>query len=116
MDTDKGTDLAARVCPRCGEEAGERRFCGGCGLNLSERPEIPTRTEWVAKQPHNVQTATPAQVSNVRNAAADEIASVAGRDATARATAPVEADSAGGRVGSVNASDRTSAVEIGRAH
>lgn len=40
------TDPAARVCPRCGEEAGEQRFCGGCGLNLSAQNELPTRSEW----------------------------------------------------------------------
>jgi ribosomal protein S27AE len=46
MDTAKTTDLAARVCPRCGEAAGQQRFCGGCGLNLSEQLELPTRSEW----------------------------------------------------------------------
>lgn len=37
-------DPAARVCPRCGEKAGEQRFCGGCGLNLSE--QLPSPEEW----------------------------------------------------------------------
>ncbi len=45
MDT-ATADPAARVCPRCGGEAGEQRFCGGCGLNLSGQHELPTRSEW----------------------------------------------------------------------
>ena len=48
MDTGNGPDPATRVCPRCGEEAGEQRFCGGCGLNLSAQHELPTRSEWEA--------------------------------------------------------------------
>ena len=35
-----------RVCPRCGEPAGEERFCTTCGLNLAELTEVPTRAEW----------------------------------------------------------------------
>jgi hypothetical protein len=46
MEPVKGADPAARVCPRCGEKAGEQRFCGGCGLNLSGQHELPTRSEW----------------------------------------------------------------------
>jgi hypothetical protein len=42
---DRKTD---RVCPRCGEAAGDVEFCGTCGLNLVERPELPTRPEWEA--------------------------------------------------------------------
>jgi len=41
-------DLTVRVCPRCGAEASEQRFCAGCGLNLAQQTEIPTRTEWDA--------------------------------------------------------------------
>ena len=46
MDTGKGSDPAARVCPRCGEDADEQRFCGGCGLNLAAQHELPTRAKW----------------------------------------------------------------------
>jgi hypothetical protein len=46
VDTSKGPDPAARVCPRCGEEAGKQAFCGGCGLNLSAQHELPTRSKW----------------------------------------------------------------------
>ncbi len=49
MDTAM-TNPAARVCPRCGEEAGEQRFCESCGLNLLEQPELPTRSAWEASQ------------------------------------------------------------------
>jgi ribosomal protein L37E len=35
-----------RVCNRCGERAGEQRFCSTCGLNLAAQPELPTRGEW----------------------------------------------------------------------
>jgi hypothetical protein len=62
MDTAKTTDLAARVCPRCGDEAGEQRFCGGCGLNLSEQHELPTRSEWETAHATSDQ-ATPGQPS-----------------------------------------------------
>lgn len=37
-----------RVCPRCGNPAGEQRFCAECGLNLSSQAQIPKRDEWEA--------------------------------------------------------------------
>src|SRR5579871_3654962 len=40
----------ARVCSRCGELAGEDRFCSTCGLNLAEQPELPTRLGWEGAQ------------------------------------------------------------------
>ena len=39
-----------RVCSRCGELAGEQRFCPSCGLNLAEQPELPTAEEYSAKE------------------------------------------------------------------
>lgn len=42
------TSPKTRVCPRCGEVATEARFCGECGLNLADQPELPTRDEWDA--------------------------------------------------------------------
>jgi ribosomal protein L37E len=39
-----------RVCVRCGETAGEQRFCSACGLNLSVQQELPSRAEWEAAQ------------------------------------------------------------------
>jgi hypothetical protein len=51
------TDLSERVCPRCGEPASERRFCGTCGLNLAEQSEVPTRAEWEASQAGQVSPA-----------------------------------------------------------
>jgi hypothetical protein len=56
------TDPAARVCPRCGEEAGEQRFCGGCGLNLSSQHELPTRSAWETAHATS-EEATPGQPS-----------------------------------------------------
>lgn len=44
-----------QVCARCGEPAGDQRFCGSCGLNLSVQEELPTRAAWEAAQ------ATPGQ-------------------------------------------------------
>jgi hypothetical protein len=35
-----------RVCPDCGEPAGNQAFCGSCGLNLSGVSRLPTRAEW----------------------------------------------------------------------
>lgn len=43
-----GIEPDTRVCPRCGEPAGEQRFCGECGLSLASQPEIPTRRHWEA--------------------------------------------------------------------
>jgi hypothetical protein len=37
-----------RVCPRCGNPAGNTDFCTSCGVNLAALPEIPTRAEWEA--------------------------------------------------------------------
>src|SRR5271167_814384 len=78
MDTGKGPDPTTKVCPRCGEDAREQRFCGGCGLNLSAQHEIPTRAEWEATQPTEAQAATPAQVSTTAHPAAEEAAAPAG--------------------------------------
>jgi hypothetical protein len=39
-----------RVCPRCGVDADlNNRFCGSCGLELATQFELPTRSEWRAK-------------------------------------------------------------------
>jgi hypothetical protein len=40
------TEASTRVCPRCGDPAGESKFCATCGLHLHEQPELPTRSEW----------------------------------------------------------------------
>jgi hypothetical protein len=45
-------DPQARVCPRCGSPGGETQFCGTCGLNLFEQPELPTRAQWDERQAH----------------------------------------------------------------
>lgn len=43
-------DASTRVCPRCGEAAGETRYCGTCGLNILDESEIPTREAWETTQ------------------------------------------------------------------
>lgn len=43
-----GADV--RVCPRCGQATVEHTFCPQCGLNLSAQAEVPTRSEWEARQ------------------------------------------------------------------
>lgn len=35
-----------RVCPECGEAAGQQPFCANCGLNMSSQSRLPTRGEW----------------------------------------------------------------------
>jgi hypothetical protein len=40
-----------RVCPRCGEPAGESPFCKSCGTNLTQVDRLPLRAEWEANQP-----------------------------------------------------------------
>lgn len=66
------TDRAARVCPRCGEAAGEQRFCGGCGLNLAQQEEIPTRAEWEREHLSQPATGTPVQRSGAGDSAAGD--------------------------------------------
>lgn len=44
------TDLDARVCPRCGDEAEQSEYCGTCGLHLFAQSELPTRKEWEASR------------------------------------------------------------------
>ena len=39
-----------RVCPECGEPAGEAPFCASCGLNLTNQARLPTRSDWEAAQ------------------------------------------------------------------
>jgi signal peptidase I len=39
-----------RVCPECGEPAGERPFCESCGRNLMRVERLPSREEWEARQ------------------------------------------------------------------
>jgi RNA polymerase subunit RPABC4/transcription elongation factor Spt4 len=39
---------AARVCPECGELAGNQPFCAACGKNLTNEDRLPSRTEWEA--------------------------------------------------------------------
>jgi hypothetical protein len=41
-------DDDARVCPRCGEAAGDNEYCQTCGLHLFAQPELPTREAWKA--------------------------------------------------------------------
>ncbi len=38
-----------RVCPECGEPAGERAFCASCGKNLMGVERLPTREQWEAR-------------------------------------------------------------------
>lgn len=40
-----------RVCPICGEPAGTRPFCDGCGRNLTAESQLPTRAEWESAHP-----------------------------------------------------------------
>lgn len=47
-----------RVCPECGNPAGERPFCGACGRNLATVKRLPRRSEWEDAQD------TPPQVTN----------------------------------------------------
>jgi hypothetical protein len=35
-----------RVCPKCGEAAGDRPFCASCGLNLTRVTQLPTHGQW----------------------------------------------------------------------
>lgn len=35
-----------RVCPECGDPAGDQPFCQRCGRNLSQEERLPTRREW----------------------------------------------------------------------
>jgi hypothetical protein len=42
-----GTDW---VCPRCGSSGVGNQFCGGCGLDLTDQYELPSRAEWEARQ------------------------------------------------------------------
>lgn len=44
------TDPSTRVCPRCGNAAGQSEYCGTCGLHLFEQPELPTHADWEATQ------------------------------------------------------------------
>jgi hypothetical protein len=44
------TDPSTRVCPRCGSAAEQHEYCGTCGLNLFEQPELPTDADWEATQ------------------------------------------------------------------
>ena len=37
-----------RVCPRCGEPAGEDDYCATCGLHLAEQRQLPTLGEFEA--------------------------------------------------------------------
>ena len=38
------------VCPRCGTDASESRWCSGCGLNLEQQERLPTREEFEARE------------------------------------------------------------------
>jgi hypothetical protein len=49
VDALKTPDLAARVCPRCGQPASDQSFCGGCGLNLAAQAELPSDEEYDAR-------------------------------------------------------------------
>ena len=40
-----------RVCPDCGQPAGQQPLCASCGTDLSTRDELPTRAEWEAGEP-----------------------------------------------------------------
>jgi hypothetical protein len=48
-----------RVCPCCGEAAGDHRFCSACGLNLGDLTELPARREWEEAQSQAPEPATP---------------------------------------------------------
>lgn len=37
-----------RVCPRCGRDADDAAFCGGCGLNLRKQKALPTADAFAA--------------------------------------------------------------------
>jgi RsiW-degrading membrane proteinase PrsW (M82 family) len=48
-----------RVCPRCGDAAGEHRYCQTCGLNLRQQAGLPTRAEWEHRQGVAAEPTTP---------------------------------------------------------
>ena len=48
MESGATSDGQARVCPRCGHEAGEDPYCSECGLHLAELDELPTHADWSA--------------------------------------------------------------------
>jgi hypothetical protein len=62
------------VCPRCGEAAGEQRFCGQCGLNIAAQDELPTRAEWEARAA-GAPASTPAAGTSPRTPAVGATAS-----------------------------------------
>lgn len=41
-----------RVCPECGEPAGDQPFCSSCGRNLAYEHRLPSREEWESGQTH----------------------------------------------------------------
>lgn len=44
-------DPSGRVCPRCGiEPSSDETFCAGCGLNLRQQSDLPTRAAFQAQE------------------------------------------------------------------
>ena len=59
-----GIDPSTRVCPRCGEAAGEEEYCQTCGLHLAVQPELPTAADWrSASQSHGPGAVGPIEAS-----------------------------------------------------
>ena len=56
------------ICPQCGNDAGDNRFCGNCGADLSTPP--PVESENLAPQP--VQAAQPTQAPESQNSEAKQ--------------------------------------------
>ncbi len=50
MSDDPPTEATTRVCPRCGEPAGQQEYCLTCGLHLADQDELPTRETWAHRE------------------------------------------------------------------
>ena len=57
--------MEARVCPRCGNDAGDHEYCSTCGLHLWEQPELPTRSEWETTEGSNTNASSEARTESV---------------------------------------------------
>jgi uncharacterized RDD family membrane protein YckC len=82
---------SARVCPRCGEKAGNQPFCGGCGLNLAQQAELPDAEEYAARlrEEQWLRTQRPAATPTSRGGWTENDRAVAQQVADEAADAPL---------------------------